>query len=127
MGWQVGWDNDRKRFIGYGVPSYCEHPGCETKIDRGLAHTCGDLTLHGNTGCGMFFCDIHRGLYNKRINGSIECVELCYRCGHYKKPYKQKPEHPDWIKHILTDDSWAEWRSENKEEVTRIKSGVYLE
>lgn len=28
-------------------------------------------------------------------------------------PYKPKPEHPDWIKHLLTDDSWEEWREEN--------------
>jgi hypothetical protein len=41
MSWAIGYDGRWKRDIGYGVPAYCDHPGCNEEIDRGLAHVCG--------------------------------------------------------------------------------------
>ena len=41
MGWSIGFDTRWNRDIGYGVPAYCDHPGCNKEIDRGLSHVCG--------------------------------------------------------------------------------------
>jgi hypothetical protein len=114
MGWQLGFDSNWNRDIGYGVPAYCDHPGCTKTIDRGLSYVCGGEPYGGEKGCGLFFCGKHRDMYSKRVNGKIEAVELCDRCGHNKKPYKPKPEHPDWIKFKMTDPSWKEWRKQQK-------------
>ena len=40
MGWSYGENMDGKE-IGYSVEASCEHPGCDKKIDRGLAYACG--------------------------------------------------------------------------------------
>jgi len=32
MGWSIGYDGNWKRDIGYGVPAYCDFPGCWTEI-----------------------------------------------------------------------------------------------
>jgi hypothetical protein len=35
----------------------------------------------------------------------------------------ESKEHPDWIKHILTDDSWAYWRELNPDKVADMSKG----
>jgi hypothetical protein len=45
MGWgNCGFDK-QGRPIGYVHEAYCDHPGCNKKIDRGLSYVCG--TMHG--------------------------------------------------------------------------------
>lgn len=104
MGWSLGWDSVWQRDIGYGVIAFCDHPKCNKVIDRGLAHLC-EVTDHkrvSEKGCGLFFCEEHGGGW------------LCPRCTQSKSPYKKiKPDHPDWIKHKMTDPSWHVWRVEN--------------
>lgn len=96
MGWSIGFDSHWNRDIGYGVPAYCDHPQCEAVIDRGLSYVCGGEPYGGEKGCGLYFCSAHGGGYR------------CQRCVNYKQPYKHpKPDHPDWIRHKLTDESWA--------------------
>jgi hypothetical protein len=103
MSWSIGFDTGWDRDIGYGVPAYCDHPQCWAEIDRGLAYVCGDGPYGGDNGCGLFFCDHHRG------HGS-----LCSRCRNRRPPYEAKEDHPRWIRHKETDPSWAEWRAEQK-------------
>lgn len=107
MGWSLGFDSNWQRDIGYGVPAYCDHPGCMAEIDRGLAHVCGGEPYGGDRGCGLYFCGKHLFL-------SARLPQLCERClkrkGH---PFKPTPDHPEWIQHKATDSSWAEWRKEN--------------
>ncbi len=101
MGYSIGYNSEWDRDIGYGVPAYCDSPRCIAEIDRGMGYVC--------EGCGLYFCSDH--LYGK-----------CARCTAYKSPYKEiSPEHPDWIKHKLTDPSWKQWRKENPEEVNKLK------
>jgi hypothetical protein len=105
MGWAIGYDSNWERDIGYGVPAYCDHPGCNREIDRGLAHVCGKESYGGDRGCGLYFCDNH------------QCgpLQLCPRCyPRRRKPFRPKPDHPDWIKHKMTDPSWARWREAQK-------------
>lgn len=113
MGYSVGYDENWKRFVGYGVPAYCDHPGCNEEIDRGFAYICGGDFYGGDRGCGLFFCGEHL-IMHRRL------PQLCERCSARKKPFSPKPEHPDWINHILTDDSWEKWRKENKEYVEKL-------
>jgi hypothetical protein len=114
MGWSIGWDEAWNRDIGYGVPAYCDHPKCNAEIDRGLGYVCGGEPYGGDRGCGLYFCGRHK-------NG----CELCPRCAARRPtPYRRiKPEHPRWIRHKLSDPSWAEWRSENPGEVAALTNG----
>lgn len=114
MGWSLGWDSNWNRDIGYGVPAYCDHPGCNEKIDRGLVYVCGGEPYGGARGCGLYFCDKHMFLHQR-------LPQLCERCSKRKKSFEPKPEHPEWIKWKLTDQSWEQWRNENPEEVERLK------
>ena len=122
MGWSIGYDEKWKRDIGYGVPAYCDHPGCKEEIDRGLGYVCGGEPYGGDHGCGLFFCGKHLFLHMFK-DGKTRFV--CPRCDSHKPPYKHLlPDHPDWIKHKLTHESWAEWREENPEEVEKMRKAL---
>jgi len=51
MGWSIGYDEDWKRDIGYGVPSICDHPDCNKEINRGMNYVCGGQAYGGEDGC----------------------------------------------------------------------------
>lgn len=114
MSWSIGYDNNWKRDIGYGVPAYCDHPGCRRVIDRGLAHVCGREPYGGEHGCGLYFCDQHHGGENS----------TCERCEAGQAPFQKKPEHPRWVKFKLKDPSWAGWRTENPEDVKALCESI---
>lgn len=114
MGWAIGYDEHWKRDIGYGVPAYCDAPGCTEEIDRGLGYVCGGEPYGGKNGCGLFFCGKHQK------DGS----QRCSRCHNYRDPYKAKPDHPKWIEWKLTDISWERWRDENPDEVAKLLEQV---
>lgn len=111
MGWSVGFDNRWKRDIGYGVPAFCDAPGCDAEIDRGLSYVCGaGQPFGGDSGCGLYFCTDH--LFWHDFRGG-DAGMFCKRCCAHAKPYTPTPEHPKWIAHKMSDESWAEWRKEN--------------
>jgi hypothetical protein len=116
MGWSHGYDGKWNRDIGYGVPATCDFPGCNKKIDRGLAFVCGSEPYGGDRGCGLYFCNEHREYY-PRLK-----VQLCPKCAKRGNPYKAKPDHPEWIEFKLNDPSWKEWREENLEEVKKMEA-----
>lgn len=105
MSWAVGFDGRWSRDIGYGVPAYCDHPECPSEIDRGLSYVCGAEPYGGEKGCGLYFCSSHQ------YGGE----QLCVRCQTGREPFTPTPDHPDWIRHKLTHESWQEWRTENPE------------
>lgn len=115
MGWAVGYDDNWKRDIGYGVPATCDHPGCGERIDRGLGWVCGFQEPYGgDRGCGLFFCASHGGGL------------LCERCKPSRKrgePFTPTPDLQEWIDHKATDPSWAKWREENAVTVTNSSEG----
>lgn len=111
MSWAIGYDSNWNRDIGYGVPSICDHPNCNKEIDRGLGYVCGNDPYGGDDGCGLFFCDKHKG------------AELCERCEKTLEPFTPKPDTKEWIHHKLTHPSWAEWRKENPEFVKANTGG----
>ncbi|MEN5117495.1 hypothetical protein ABE488_09205 [Luteimonas sp. TWI662] len=118
MGWSVGYDSNWNRDIGYGVPAYCDHPGCGEVIDRGLSYVCGGAPYGGEHGCGLFFCSAHRRMAGDARNG----VQLCTRC-RYGKPstHAATADHPRWMRHKLDDASWKAWRAENPQLVEAIR------
>ncbi len=88
-----------ERHLGYAVPCLCDHPGCEKRIDRGLAFLCGEEPGDGGgVGCGRYFCESHRSGYRRG-------VRICSRCEHYRSPWPMKPDLPDALDHL-------EWCSE---------------
>lgn len=111
------------RWGGYGVPAICEYPGCNEEIDRGMSYACGGEPFSEH-GCDRYFCEKHRVLHCFNAGGRRECVEVCERCDKRKNPFPYKPEHPDWVKHLLTDKSWAKWRKENRGEVYKLKHNL---
>lgn len=128
MGYQV-YRIGNGRWGGYGVPAYCEHPDCNEEIDRGMAFACGEEPFMTELGCDRYFCSKHRlakgwdaekeewCLHTEDCN--CEYKEICERCANVEAPFPYKEEHPDWTKHILTHESWEEWRKENPEEVKK--------
>jgi hypothetical protein len=108
MSWEIGFDHNWNRDIGYGVPADCDHPECSKGIDRGLAHVCGGEAYGGEHGCGLYFCSDH--LRYKEIEGQL--VQLCERCRSDRPPFPQKPDVGEWLYHKATDPSWAGWRAE---------------
>lgn len=102
MAWSIGYDTQWNRDIGYGVPAFCDYPCCRAEIDRGLSHVCGGEPYGGEQGCGLYFCGKHL------VNGGV--CQMCERCDEAKEPFNPTPDHPEWIAHKLTDESWKEWR-----------------
>lgn len=120
MGYQVY--KVGERWAGYGVPAVCEYPTCNEEIDRGMAYACGDEPF-SEVGCDRYFCEKHLEYHCFNTgNGYRECVGVCGRCAKRKQPFPYKPERPEWIKHLLKDKSWAEWRKENPAEVPKLSS-----
>ena len=113
MGWSLGYDSNWRRDIGYSVPAFCDHPKCNAEIDRGLSYVCGNEPYGGDRGCGLYFCSEH-----------LSWRQLCPRCEVSRPtPYKHpKPDHPEWIRHKLTDESWAKWRAANPEQVESLRA-----
>ncbi len=112
MSWAIGFDSHWNRDIGYGVPAVCDHPKCNAEIDRGLGYVCGGEPYGGERGCGLYFCAAHDSMPH----------QLCSRCRNRRPPYAAKPDTAEWMRHKLTDDSWAAWRSENFDEVSRMRA-----
>jgi hypothetical protein len=118
------------RWGGYGVPAICEQPECNEKIDRGISYACGGEPFSDH-GCDRYFCGKHLVImYIDLVKGDFckhkkdcDCVwtELCQRCAAGKPPFPYKPELKEWIKHLLTDHSWQEWRNENPKKVEELK------
>ena len=122
--YQVG-----KRWGGYGVTTTCEHPGCNKKIDRGMSSACGGEPF-SEYGCDLYFCDKHR-CNHIGANGSVENCDheeecdcefypVCERCAKGDSPFDYKPEHPEWVYHLLNHYSWAEWRKNNPDTVAEL-------
>ena len=105
MGWSVGYDENWKRDIGYGVPSICDHPDCTEEIHRGLAYVCGGHPYGGEDGCGLFFCEDHRVM-----SEFGDHHDVCERCRTHRDPYEPTPDTTEWIQHKNTDPSWEQWR-----------------
>lgn len=110
------------RWGGYGVPAICEHPKCKEEIDRGVSYACGGEPF-SEYGCDRYFCGKHLNYTyfdpekeNRICKHEEDCEcktrEVCERCKKGKPSFPYKPEHPDWVKHILKDKSWASWRKE---------------
>src|SRR5690242_1453939 len=59
MGWGDCGTDSKGRPIGYVHEATCDHPGCEEKIDRGLAYACGGMHGTGEGGCEGYFCYKH--------------------------------------------------------------------
>lgn len=118
MGWSLGFDSNWNRDIGYGVPAYCDHPGCKAEIDRGLGYVCGGEP-YGGDGCGLYFCGSH--LWHKEFpNGYRQACERCRDDNEEK--FEPTADHPDWIDWKLTHESWAGWREKHPDEVTKLKA-----
>ncbi len=125
MGYQVY--EVGKRFGGYGVPCICEYPTCKKKIDRGISYACGGEPF-SELGCDRYFCDKHRSGYvysNDDCDHEEDCdcesAFVCERCAKGESPFPYKPETKKWMKWLLKDKSWAEWRKNNPEKVKEFE------
>jgi hypothetical protein len=113
MSWAVGYDTNWHRDIGYGVPAICDYPACDESIDRGLGYVCGGEPYGGEHGCGLYFCGKH-----------LSASSSCDRCLAEERPFEPTPDTAEWLNWKLTDESWAEWRQVNPEEVERAQAAL---
>lgn len=120
MGWSIGYDEDWKRDIGYGVPAVCDHPKCNADIDRGLSYVCGSEPYGGEHGCGLHFCEEHRDYVRIGVGNDARFVQLCERCRDDQDPFEKKPDTREWVEWKLKDESWEQWRKENPTEVAEM-------
>jgi len=60
---------------GYTVEDICEEAGCDERIDRGLAHLCGEKPGGDEYGCGGYFCSSH--LYLSSQEGHPQMCKGC--------------------------------------------------
>lgn len=108
MSWAVGEDLPRQRHIGYGVPATCDHPDCRAHINRGLDYACGGGIVGEVDNCGLFFCPDHL-----QADDTVESIAwVCEQCAQGLAPFDPSPDTPEWARHVLTDDSWGEWRDQ---------------
>lgn len=114
MGWAVGYDREHGRWRGYGVPAYCDAKGCSAEIDRGFGYTCEGLACQrANEDGELVGCiDIDELEKNLFVCGEHTCADV--------DEDDLPPEHPDWAAHLLTDQSWQQWRDENPEKVAAL-------
>lgn len=115
MGYAVYERNGRD--CGYGIPSLCDQPDCHERIDRGLAHLCGQDPGGDEWGCGLYFCGSH--LFLPDNDGELGW--RCSACRDGGEPYDPKPDLTEWVEWKLTDESWQQWRDENPESVVVMK------
>lgn len=136
MGWSIGYDSSWNRDIGYGVPAWCDHPDCNAEIDRGLSYVCGGDPYGGDHGCGLYFCENHLN-YAYTVDDKDDLLDedgkmLPHMCEHcvrnHQHPddepgcFQAKDDHPEWIRHKLTDESWAPWRASHAGHVDYLRS-----
>lgn len=124
MGWAVGDDPDRDRHIGYGVPATCDQPECGADIHRGMAYACGGGVMGAFDNCGLFFCSRHLSCFAENDGDGGEWV--CARCADDLPPFEPSPDTAEWVQHLLTDESWDQWRDENPERVTAMRDEADL-
>lgn len=131
MGYGLYFSDKNNRFQGYNMHAYCDHPGCKNEIDRGMGYACCDNPEH-TASCGGFYCEEHKHqlVYQDELEDmsdedlkrlGIDSREeqahdeddgiIC--CTH--KPIEKDKEHPTWLKHVLTDETWQEWREKESE------------
>lgn len=117
MGYSVGKVDGR--WVGYGVPAECDWPTCRKVIHRGYDYKCEEHVYYEwledeeeeietiEDGCGLFFCWDHKGMVFIQGLGHEGLI--------------RKPDSREWITHVLLDDSWAKWRTENPDEVLHMQ------
>ncbi len=109
MGYSIGFNNTTKRNIGYEVPCHCDHPGCDKIINRGMSYSSDIENSKTNCDAGIFLCEEHM------IHISEEECDNYKDCSHCEIGIiPLKDDCQEWIDHKLKHDSWAAWRSENK-------------
>lgn len=104
------------RWAGYGVPAICDHAGCGKPIDRGMDYMCGEEP-GAEKGCGLFFCGDH--LWFSLVDND---PQMCQRCCDDEPPFEATPDTDEWVQHMLTDDSWEQWRQENPRQVAAMRT-----
>lgn len=116
MSWAVGTDiHGRHRFIGYGVPAHCDYPGCESRINRGLAHACGGDNF--GDWCGLHFCAVH---LVPVLGGAHDGAQVCQRCAAGQPAFTPSREALEWVEFLLEDATWEAWRHQNPEWVAEL-------
>lgn len=89
----IYWNQENQRWHGEIVPAECDYASCHEDITRGIAYQCE------NPGCDCvyFYCSYHIGTVHDTF------------------VIDPKGETEEWLRHIITDRSWASFRQERPE------------
>lgn len=110
MGYGIGQSkfHGKYRFIGYSVEAYCDQEGCNNVINRGMDYQCEDCR-----GYFCYECLSQHGKVDLELDEDWkdEFGEASSGCTH---DGVWKDYHPDFLRHVLTDESWSTWRLGNE-------------
>jgi hypothetical protein len=76
MSWADCGVDSRGRPVGYVHMGECDHPGCRTRVCRGLYHACGGMHGTVEEGCEGYFCSKHLYFCHREDR----YVQLCESC-----------------------------------------------
>ena len=77
MGWGNCGTDSNGRPLGYVFPAFCDHSGCNKKIDRGLSYACGGMHGEEEYSCEGYFCEDHRTCVETPAG---DCISICHGC-----------------------------------------------
>lgn len=94
------------------MPAWCDAytKGCRTEIDRGLGYVCdAHIDAKDDSADDEQFDPLDHPIF---VCGEHTCADV--------DEADLPPEHPEWVEHISTDDSWAQWRADYPERLARL-------
>lgn len=92
MGWGNCGSDSGGRPIGYMFQAVCDHPGCNSEIDRGLSYACGGMHGKLEIGCEKYFCEKH--LFTT-VKDQDDLVSVCEECSKYLLSTKEWAENEE--------------------------------
>lgn len=111
------------RWAGYGVPAICDFVDCNTQIDRGMGYRCEEYTEYTYFDADGQPCTSDDDWEDERWE-DVEGCNLHFCSDHWDHDIhadsEPKPDTAEWEAHILSDESWAEWRQDNPAKVEQM-------
>lgn len=96
MGWSNCGTDSKGRPIGYSHDAVCDHDGCNSVINRGLAYACGGM--HGQNGvdCEGYYCHKHLRTFVEHHGHDYTVCDKCLADMQADKDWVEDREEGVW-------------------------------
>ncbi len=121
-----------ERWAGYGVPAVCDVAGCKTRIDRGMDYRCETYIVYIDVDTDGNPCAEDDPNWADEVDEEHEGCQLHFCAQHgdhsvHGDDVTPKPDTSEWIAFMLSDESWADWRTENSEKTKQMRAALAAE